>query len=160
MRILSLLQKIWIWAAPGFRAWLIPAGLLSLLVAAGFALHSWSYASHRIRTTGVVTENVATFAPKGGIVYTPRIRFYTAGGATLQPVLGPASDEPEFLPGTAVPILYLPDQPQTAVIATIGRIYTAAIWFGVVAVVLLDCGLFLKRFSRRQSSLGESVKSQ
>jgi hypothetical protein len=128
-----------------------PAGLLLLALSAAFALHSWNFARHHIRTTGVVTENVATFAPGGGVVYTPRIRFRAGDGTTLQPVLGPASDEPEFTPGTAVPVLYPPGQPQSAVIATTGRAYTAAIWFGVWGVVLLDAGLILKRFSRPQS---------
>jgi hypothetical protein len=128
-----------------------PAGLLLLVLAAAFALHSWNFARHRIRVTGVVTENVATFAPGGGIVYAPRVRLRTADGTTLQPILGPASDEPEFPPGTAVPVLYPPGQPQAAIIATISRAYTAAIWFGVLGVVLLDAGLILMRFSQPRS---------
>jgi hypothetical protein len=128
-----------------------PAGLLLLVLAAAFALLSWNFARHRIRATGVVTENVATFAPSGGVVYAPRIRFRAQDGTTLQPILGPASDDPEFTPGTVVPVLYLPGQPQTAFIATVGRAYTAAIWLGVWGVVLLDAGLILKRLSRHQS---------
>ena len=96
-------------------------------------------------------RNVASFAPTGVVVYTPRVRFRAADGATLQPVLGPASDEPEFPPGTAVPVLYPPGEPQTAIIATTGRAYTTAIWLGVLGVVLLDAALILRRFARPRS---------
>jgi hypothetical protein len=141
------------WSSPAAKLprLLQPAGLLLLALATAFALHSWNFARHRIRTTGVVTENVATFAPGGGVVYTPRIRFRTADGAALQPILGPASDDPEFTPGTSVPVLYPPGEPQAAIIATTGRAYNAAIWFGVWGVVVLDAALILKRFSRPRS---------
>ncbi len=134
---------------PKLRIFPQPAGFVLLILSAAFVLHSWNFARHRIRTTGVVTENVASFAPGGGVVYAPRIRFRAADGTTLQPVLGPASEDPEFTPGTAVPILYLPGQPQTALIATVGRAYSAAIWLGVWGVVLIDAGLILSRFARR-----------
>ena len=48
--------------SPPLAAVLPPIGVVLVVIAAGFALHSWNFARTRVRTTATITENVSGFA--------------------------------------------------------------------------------------------------
>jgi hypothetical protein len=127
-----------------------------LLIAAGFATHSWMFARGQVRATATITENVSGFAKEGGVVYTPRFRFRLPSGelVTVQAASGPAnsSGDIEFAAGETVPVLYRAGDPQGAIIATAWRVYRGAFVFGVLGVVLFDLGWALRVMLRRRSS--------
>ena len=125
--------------AAGIFPWL---GGLLLLLAAGFWAHSRTWAHAQVRAEGTVTENVAAFAPGGGVLYFPRVRFRMPDGDWMQVQSRVGADDAEFAAGTAVPVLYRPGDPQGAEIATTGRVYFAAIVLGLIGTVLFDVGFF------------------
>ncbi len=75
MEFLSWLRKSFARAAPLLAAVLPLVGIVLLVIAAGFAVHSWNFARTRVRATATITENVSGFAKEGGVVYVPRFRF-------------------------------------------------------------------------------------
>jgi hypothetical protein len=143
------LRAAFVQYAPGAARRLPGLGGALLLLAAAFAANSWRIADPQQRAVGTVTENVASFAPGGGVLYTPRLRFRTPDGKLYQPLVGPASDEPEFAPGTTLPVLYAAGSPQQARIATIWRSYRTAIVLGIIGTALFDIGLILRLILRR-----------
>jgi hypothetical protein len=150
MRLLRWLRESFERFAPPAGAVLPWVGGLLLVVAAGFAVHSWMSARGRVRATATVTENVAGFAKAGGVVYTPRLRFRAASGEVVMVLAGPGSDEIEFAAGETVPVLYRAGDPQGAVIATVWRAYFAAIVLGVLGTALFDLGWVLRGMVRRR----------
>jgi hypothetical protein len=128
-------------------------GLLLLLIAAGFWLHSWLFMRTQASAIGTVTQNVAVAAPDG-TVYLTHLRFRLPDGrltSAVDPVSGSPNSDPDFAAGSDLPILYPPGQPQKAFIATAGRLYFAAIVFGVIGILILDMGLLFRWILRRQS---------
>ncbi len=150
MEFLRWVRNRFEWAAPPLGRVLPWAGVLLLVIAAGFCAHSWMFARARVRATATVTENVAGFAKEGGVWYTPRVRFRTVNGEWVTVVAGPGSDEIEFAAGETVPVLYRADDPQGAVIATVWRAYFGAIVLGLLGTALFDLGWVLRGIVRRR----------
>jgi Protein of unknown function (DUF3592) len=136
--------------APVLAGVLPVAGIVMLMVAAGFAAHSWNFARTRVRATATITENVSQFAKEGGVVYVPRFRFRLPSGELVMAQAAEGSEEIEFAAGETVPVLYLAGDPQSAVIATMWRAYQGAIVFGVLGVMLFDVGWALRVMLRRR----------
>jgi hypothetical protein len=142
--------------APSGGAFLPGVGLLLMLSAAGFALHSWNSTRGQVRAVATVTEDVPSFAPSGGVVYRSRLRFRTPTGGLAQVLDDIARPEPEFAVGDDLPVLYPPGQPRSAVIATVWRLYRTAIWLAIGGVVAFDLGWFLRLVIRgRKVKLGD-----
>jgi hypothetical protein len=150
MEFLRWVRRCFERVAPLLAGVLPALGVGLLLIAAGFAVHSWNFARTRVRAVATITENVSEFAKEGGVVYTPRFRFRLPSGelVTVQAVKG--SDEIEFPAGETVPVLYRAGDPQGAIIATAWRAYEGAIVFGVLGVVLFDLGWGLRVMLRRR----------
>jgi hypothetical protein len=121
------------------------AGGALLLLAAVFAAHSWWATRGWVQAQATVTENVESFAPGGGILYRPRLRFRTREGQIVLVLSRRGSDDVEFEAGKAVPVIYRAADPQSATIATVWRIYTVAIWLAFLGTVSFDVGLVLRR---------------
>jgi hypothetical protein len=147
MAFLRWLQAIYIRYAPWAGAWLPRIGVALLLIAAAFAARSWLFARSLQRSIATVTENVSTFAPQGGVIYLPRLRFRTPAGETVQVTASSGIDEVEFAAGETVPVLYPAANPRAAIIATVWRAYHAAIVFALWGVLLFDVGFVLRRLS-------------
>ena len=145
MELLVRLRAAWTKVSVLVGTVLVRIGGLLLVLALGFAGHSWEWARHRVRSEATVVENVAQFAPGGGVVYVPRIRFRAGNGELVQLLSGPAKDDPEFDPGEIVPVLYPAGDEKDAVIATVWRLYFWAILFAIAGTVLFDVGLVIKR---------------
>jgi hypothetical protein len=145
MRFLRQLRAAYQQIAPGAGRWLPRIGLVLLVIAAGFAVHSWLFARTQQRSIATVTENISTFAPQGGVIYLPRLRFRTPSGEIVQVLASTGIDEVEFAAGETVPVLYPPGKPEAAIIATTWRAYRAAIIFGLLGILIFDIGLIVKR---------------
>jgi len=147
MQLLHWMRRMYERFAPGLAGLLPWLGCGFLLLAAGFGTHSWMAARGQVRVTATIVENVAHFAPGGGVLYYPRLRFRTASGDIMQLTDAHGSEEAEFAPGELVPVLYPPGEPQRAVIATVWRRYPRAIVLGILGVVFVDLGLILRRLT-------------
>jgi len=145
MELLVRLRAVWAKYAVSAGTGLLQVGGLLLVLAIGFAGHSWVWARHRVRSEATVVENVAQFAPGGGMVYAPRIRFRAGNGELVQLLSGPAKGDAEFEAGEIVPVLYLAGDEKDAAIATVWRLYFWAILFGILGTVLVDVGLVMRR---------------
>jgi hypothetical protein len=154
MRFLRWLRKSFELVVPPLATWLPPLGVVLLLIAAGFAAHSWMFARTRVRATATITENVAGFAKEGGVVYTPRFRFRLPDGELVAGQAASGSEEIEFAAGETVPVLYRAGDPQGAILATAWLAYTGAIVWGVLGVVLFDLGWALRVMLRRRLAAG------
>jgi hypothetical protein len=144
MRVLIWFRTMFAQYAPGLARVLPWVGGALMLVGAGYAARSWSFARTQERAMATVTENVSEFAPKGGVVYRPKLRFMTAKGELVQVVAADRSEDVEFAAGDMVPVMYRAGSPQEAIIATVGRAYFWGILFGVMGVVVFDVGLILR----------------
>lgn len=150
IRTLRWLRDRFYWAAPPLGRVLPPVGLLLLAMAAGFGVHSWRYTRGRVRSIATITENVSGFAPKGGVLYTPRFRFRTAGGELVTVLAASGSDEIEFAAGETVPVLYRAGDPQDAAISTVWRVYYGSIVLGLLGTALFDLGWWMRVMLRRR----------
>jgi len=124
---------------------LLRTGGTFLILAAVFAAHSWNWARHRTRAEATIVENVAAFAPGGGVVYSPRIRFRTGDGELVELLSGPPREDADFQPGETVPVLYPATEAREAIIATKWRLYFWAICFAIAGTVFFDTGLVVRR---------------
>ena len=106
MRMLRWIQQTYTRLAPTAGVWLPISGLVLLLIAAGFALHSWNYGRHRIRAEATVIENVPQFVPGGGMLYYPKLRFRDVNGALILVQTTIGSEDIDFEPGTTLPVQY------------------------------------------------------
>ena len=150
MEFLRWLRRSFERVAPPMAAVLPWVGLVMMLIAAGFAAHSWNFARTRVRAVATITENVSGFAKEGGVVYTPRFRFRLAGGELVMAQAARGTDEIEFAAGETVPVLYRAGDPQGAVIATMWLAYEWAIVFGVLGAAVFDLGWALRVLLRRR----------
>jgi hypothetical protein len=150
---MGLLRWLRLWGerlAPVAASWSPRAGLLLLALAAASAGHSWLLSRALAHATATVTENIAVFAPGGGVIYQPRLRFQTATGEIEQVLIPEGSSEPEFTAGASVPVAWPTGNPHAAAIATRWRVYRAAIWLAIAGVVLFDLGWILRLAARRE----------
>ena len=154
MEFLRWLRRSFERVAPLLAGVLPVVGMALMLVAAGFAVHSWNFARTRVRATATITENVSGFAKEGGGKYTPRFRFRLPDGRLVTVQAADGSDTIEFAAGDTVPVLYRAGEPQGAIIATVWRAYEGAIGFGVLGVVLFDVGWALRVMLRRRMAAG------
>jgi hypothetical protein len=151
MELLRWLRKSFERVAPLLAGVLPVLGLGLLVIAAGFAAHSWNFARTRLRATATITENVSGFAKEGGVMYTPRFRFRLPNGELVTVQAASGSEEIEFPAGETVPVLYPAGDPQGAIIATVWRTYQGVIVFGVLGVMLFDLGWALRVMMKRRT---------
>jgi type IV secretory pathway TrbD component len=137
--------------APLLGRMLPPVGVLMLVMAAGFGVHSWMFARERVRTVATITENVSWFAKEGGVVYVPRFRFRAKSGELVTVMARSGGQDIEFAAGETVPVLYRAGDPQSAEIATGWRAYHAAIVLGLWGVALFDLGWAVRVMMRRRA---------
>ena len=81
--------------------------------------------------------------------YTPRLRFRTTSGEIEQVLAAQGSSDAEFAPGASVPVAWPAGEPQHAGIATLWRVYRAAIWLAILGTVLFDLGWLLRLSAQR-----------
>ena len=138
--------------APTLARWLPRLGGLLLALAVLFAVHSWWLSRGLLHATATVTENVAAFAPGGGVLYHPRLRFRTPAGVSVQVLAAPGRSEPEFAAGTSLPVAWPAGDPQQAFIATAWRVYGTTIWLAILGTILFDLGWILRLAARPEAA--------
>jgi len=137
MRALQWLREVLDRFGAGTGRWLRWVGVVLMVLSAISAGRSWRSTYGLLRATATVTENVATFAPGGGVQYVPRLRFRL-------------SDEIDFPAGETIPVMYPSGHPEQAAIATVWRRYSTAIVLVVLGILILDLGLILQRIAFKQ----------
>jgi hypothetical protein len=150
MGFLRWLKRSYERVTPPLAAVLPPIGVVLVVIAAGFAVHSWNFARVRVRAIATITENVSGFAKEGGVVYTPRFRFRLPDGELVTVQAARGADDVEFPAGETVPVLYRAGDPQGAVLATVWLAYKSAIVFGALGAALFDLGWVLRGSLRRR----------
>jgi Protein of unknown function (DUF3592) len=153
MEFLRWLRKSFERVAPPLAGMLPLVGIVLLVIAAGFAVHSWMFARTRVRAMATITENVSGFAKEGGVVYVPRFRFRLPGGELVTVQAASGSEELEFPAGETVPVLYRAGDPQGAIIATTWRAYEGTIVWGVLGVLVFDVGWALRVMLGRRAAV-------
>jgi hypothetical protein len=153
MEFLKWLRKGFERAAPLLAGVLPLVGMVLLMIAGGFAVHSWNFARTRVRATATITENVSRFAKDGGVVYTPRFRFRLPTGELVTAQAEQGAEEIEFPAGETVPVLYRAGDPLGAIIATTWRAYEGAIVWGVLGVMVFDLGWALRVMLRARAAV-------
>jgi hypothetical protein len=138
---------------PGAGTLLSASGVVLLLLSAGFGLHAWLAIRPLSRATATVSENISSFAPGGGVIYRPRLRFRTSTGELVQVVSPGGSEDIDFPAGTNLPVLYPANAPEQAYIATTPRVYPAALTLGILGVAVLDLGLVVLFLSRKHAKM-------
>ena len=150
MEFLRWVKRSFERVTPPMAAGLPWAGLVLMVIAAGFAANSWNFARMRVRAVATITENVEGFAKAGGVMYTPRFRFRLPDGELVMVQAARGAEEIEFDAGETVPVLYRAGDPQGAVIATMWLAYEWAIVFGVLGAAVFDLGWALRVLLRRR----------
>jgi hypothetical protein len=149
MNALRWLRAVFFRVAPAYGRALPWLGGALMAVAAGFGLHSWRFVRTQQRAIATVTENVESFAPGGGLRYSPRLRFRAEDGSLVQVQTSDYSDDVHFAAGDTLPVIYPSGAPQRAILATAWEAYRGAIVFGVLGVLVLDLGLILRLLMKR-----------
>ncbi|HVF45383.1 MAG TPA: DUF3592 domain-containing protein [Pyrinomonadaceae bacterium] len=127
-------------------------GLFCLVVGAAFcaaAAFSW------MRTRRFVEESVSAFGEvvelrehRGeGVTYAPVIRFAGPGGRVVEFTESVASSPPAHRVGERVRILYRPEDPTRARVASTSNLYLLTIIFAAIGGVVSVIGLLLAVFA-------------
>ena len=90
---------------------------------------------------GVVTGNAQTHGSRGRIQYTPAVEFTTRHGQKVSFASSTATSWQSYRPGQSVRVLYRPDFPEGAEIASFARLWLTPLilsvfGFGVLAVAI------------------------
>jgi hypothetical protein len=94
-----------------------------------------SYADKGVEAQGQVIENIPVRSSKGGTTYTPLVLFKTQSGQEVQFEDGVSSKPPAFDIGEKVNVLYMPDNPNEAIVAD-GMWLFPGIFVGIGGVLL------------------------
>jgi hypothetical protein len=138
--------------APPVARITLPFGLLSLVLCAIFAAHTWWTFRSFARISATVTENVSTQNAQGEVVSVTHLRFQLPGGRIVNFIDPVRSDDPSFATGEVVPVIYPAQSPESAQVATVWRLYFLACVLGIIGIVLADIGLILGRVRKRTVS--------
>lgn len=127
-------------------------GLLFFVLGAAFcaaAVFSW------MRTRRFIDESVSAFGEvirliehhDEGVTYAPVIRFTGPGGRAVEFTESVSSNPPAHRVGERVKILYRPEDPSRARVASTLSLYLLAIIFGVIGGIVSIVGLLLAVFA-------------
>jgi hypothetical protein len=139
---------------PAFVARILSTlGLSLLAIAAVFALHTWFTTRSLVRATAVVSENTATQDATGVVSYTSRLRFRLPDGETIvidDPNRSDDANDPDYVTGATVPVMFSAGHPEQARIATSWRLYHSAWIAGITGTILFDLGLVVLLMLKRR----------
>jgi hypothetical protein len=132
------LNGSWRWVA-----WLV-LGIGALILLGGLALGvgSLRLVLYGERSSGEVVE-----IRRDGDMYSPVVRFPLASGE-MQEVTDLGSGAPDFAVGDRVPVLYMPENPESFRLATFDRLWTSALMVSIFGVAWLAFGVAAFALSR------------
>ena len=123
----------------------LPAAGVLLLVAAGLFLSEVRFARAAQHATGTITEMEERVDSDGGVGYYPHFTFAKADGAPVEIVSNVGRQPPSFEVGEQVPVLFSPNDPKGAKIATTFQVYGIAIILLIIGAIFVPLG-FLARY--------------
>lgn len=110
------------------------------------AFFSWKKARHLVRngvkSQGEVINLVVKRSSKGGQTYSPQVKFSSMSGPIT--FTSAISTKPAgFHVGQIVPVIYLPNIPQTAAIDTFFQLWGSALLIAFAGMMFAGVGLFV-----------------
>jgi hypothetical protein len=115
------------------------------VIAIGTALHTSHFIHHASHADGIVTKLTARNNDSGSIYYVPTFIFKTSTSQQISIDSDTGSNPSGFAVGEHVRVLFDPDEPQNARIATTAQLWLFSMIFGIIGVLLLPIGIFLLR---------------
>lgn len=117
-------------------------GLLFTAIGAGLGVHQSRFAARSVQAEATVIRLLSERGEESGqLLYRPLLSFVPAGEAAVEFAGGIASAPAQYRIGETVPIQYDPDQPEKAVISTIGEQWMASLGFVGFGLIALCCTL-------------------
>ena len=132
---------------------LMALGAVCLLLGAYLATKTQQFNEGAVDATGTVVRYLET---KDGdkTVYRPMVRFTTPGGDIVTFAGQLSSGSKRFETGTQVPVVYPFGTPQQARISTFTDNWLGATVAGVIGVLALVAGVFIRRAASREAARG------
>jgi hypothetical protein len=129
---------------------LLPIGLLVLIAAAWTVWSTKAWLARCVEVQGSVIEMVRMRDSENtGYVFSPRVRFATTEGRTIEFQSGLRTNPPAYKAGQTVQVLYDPDVPEYAVIRGFLSLWLMTVILGFIATVFLLVGTVMIVISRR-----------
>jgi hypothetical protein len=128
-------------------------GAVCLLLGAYLATQTLNFTQDAQRTTGTVVRYYEN-RQDGRTEYRPVIRFTTTAGDIVSTTEQLPSSSKRFEIGARVPVQYPFGQPMKARVATFTDLWLGAAVAGVVGVLALIAGVFIRRAVRRELARG------
>ena len=132
---------------------LLALGAVCLLLGAYLATQTMNFTNGAQATTGTVVRYYEN-REDGRISYRPVIRFTTTNGDIISTTEPLPSSSKRFAVGAEVPVQYPFGQPMKARIATFTDFWLGATVAGVIGVLALIAGVFIRRAVRRELARG------
>jgi hypothetical protein len=141
----------------GFFGSFLLVGALFLVIALQNIVQRVAFLQAASRTTGTILEMRPVRATRHGAgTLIPVFRFTASDGRGYVIVSGVSVRAAVFRVGETVPVLYRPEQPQTAVLDSFGPLWQYACVFGIVGAVFFAFPAFLfYRFWRMRRDAAE-----
>ncbi len=126
-----------------FTTWLkvlVILGVVGLLVAAAWFIHIQQFLADAVTTQGSISQIVEEFDSEGHLTYTPEIQFQDRSGQlrTIRTFI--SSNEGDYHVGQPMPVLYNPQNPAQATVATFWEIYIGCTILLIVSLAALIGG--------------------
>jgi hypothetical protein len=120
---------------------IVPIGVLLLLLAAWSVWSTKMWIARSVETQGTVIEMVRVRdSDNAGYMYTPRVRFSTAEGKTIEFESSLRTNPPAYSTGQTVTVLYDPNVPESASIRGFFTLWFMALILSFIGVVFLGVG--------------------
>ena len=121
---------------------ILPLGILMLLGAAYLYFDTRAWLKRSVEAQGSVIEMVPVRDREtGSLTFAPLIRFQTTDGKTVEFQSTFQSNPPAYTAGQTVPVLYDPDRPNSAAIASLFSIWGVTIILSAVGAIFLVVGI-------------------
>jgi hypothetical protein len=132
---------------------LLALGAVCLLLGAYLATQTMDFSRNALRATGTVVRYLESH-DHDRTIYRPMVRFTTSGGDIITFAGQLSSGSKRFEVGTEVPVVYPVGLPQQARISTFTDNWLGATIAGIVGLVALIAGVFIRRAVRRETARG------
>jgi hypothetical protein len=130
-------------------------GAVCLLLGAYLATQTMNFTQNAQKTTGTVVRYYEN-QEEGRAAYRPVIRFTTTNGDIISTTEQLPSSTKRFAIGARVPVQYPFGQPMKARIATFTDFWLGATIAGVVGLLALVAGVFIRRAVRAELARGRA----